>query len=139
MNASELRIGNFVNTQIGERVIVGISKTAITHIKGYNIETLEMDKTSDVLPIPLTEELLLRFGFTNIDKSNIYVKSMHEIGAVKLKSLAVYIDENNYTVAIVDYYTGVEKTDLLHLDYKYVHQLQNLYFALVGEELHAKS
>jgi hypothetical protein len=49
--------------------------------------------------------------------------------------IVLYIDENNYTIAIVDYYTGVEKTDLLHLDYEFVHQLQNLYFALTGEEL----
>ena len=63
MNPLELKIGNFVHTQIGIRVIVGISETAITHIKGSNVETLEMDKISDVLPLNLTEEWLLKFGF----------------------------------------------------------------------------
>ena len=144
MKANELRIGNFVkdrgnkviridfmeyqesgySTKFGQRMFLGEEEVhPMTEYTYYAI------------PIEITEEWLLKFGFTNIDNTNIYVKSMHKICAEKLKSLAVYIDENNYTIAIVDYYTGVEKTDLLHFDYEFVHQLQNLYFALTGEEL----
>lgn len=131
MKANELRIYNYVLAE------VGLPSLNIHCILANDIVDISKGFVN-VSPIPLTEEWLLKFGFDNIDTTNIYVKSMHKIGAEKLKSLAVYIDENNYTVAIVDYYTGVEKTDLLHLDYKYVHQLQNLYFALTGEELTVK-
>ena len=131
MKANELRIYNYVLAE------VGLPSLNIHCILANDIVDISKGFVN-VSPIPLTEEWLLKFGFDNIDTTNIYVKSMHKIGAEKLKSLAVYIDENNYTVAIVDYYTGVEKTGLLHLDYKYVHQLQNLYFALTGEELTVK-
>lgn len=125
LKASELRIGNLV-----DRENTGHS-LEITALHLVNFDKMK----SFLFPLKLREKQLLKFGFTNIDRSNIYVKLIHQIGETKLKSLAVYIDENNYTVAIVDYYTGVEKTDLLHFDYEFVHQLQNLYFALVGEEL----
>jgi hypothetical protein len=132
MKSNELRTGNLLNYDTAE------GETLPTKIDWQDLKWLSEDEKGFNLvhsPIPITEEWLLKFGFTNIDNTNIYVKSMHKIGAEKLKSLAVYIDENNYTIAIVDYYTGVEKTDLLHLDYEFVHQLQNLYFALTGEEL----
>jgi hypothetical protein len=144
MKANELRIGNFVKDR-GNKVIridfMEYQESGYSTKFGQRMflgeeEVHPMTEYTDyAIPIEITEEWLLKFGFTNIDNTNIYVKSMHKIGAEKLKSLAVYIDENNYTIAIVDYYTGVEKTDLLHLDYEFVHQLQNLYFALTGEEL----
>lgn len=132
MKASELRINNLVLAE------VGLLSPQIHSVMAKDIADLERG-IAKCYPIPLTEEWLLRMGFTNIDTTSIYVKSMHKIGANKLKSLAIYINENNYTVATVDYYTGVEKIDLLHLDYEYVHQLQNLYFALTNQELETKS
>ena len=90
---------------------------------------------SNMNGIPLAEKVLLDCGFDQISDTNIYVISMHKIGINKLKSLAVYIDENSYTAAIVDYYTGVEKTDLLHMDYQHLHELQNLFYSLTKTEL----
>ena len=139
MKAQDLRIGNLVNLR---DEIVSISSVSTSHLSTFinRCNFAERHFSYDnIQPIPLTEEWLLRMGFTNIDTTSIYVKSMHKIGTNKLKSLAVYINEDNYTVAIVDYYTGVEKTDLLHLDYKSVHQLQNLYYALTNQELEIKS
>jgi hypothetical protein len=137
MEAKELRIGNIVDYFIGEDNIE-YHPCVIEWEDLKWISEKPEDFNKHHKPIPLTEEWLVKFGFDNIDRTNIYVKCIHKIGAQKLKSLAVYIDENSYTVAIVDYYTGKELTDLLHLDYQYVHQLQNLYFALTGKELEIK-
>jgi hypothetical protein len=63
-------------------------------------------KDKDYEPIPLTEEWLLKFGF---------------IWHGDIKILKGYL--NNY----------VDGNGETHL--KYVHQLQNLYFALTNEEL----
>ena len=61
---------------------------------------------NEVKPIPLTEEWLLKFGF---------------IWDGDIKILKGYLN---------DYVDGNGEARL-----KYVHQLQNLYFALTGEEL----
>ena len=127
MIAKQLRIGNWlIDIEIGFKGNFQVSADDI----GDLCDTPEIYE-----PIMLTHEILEKCGFDNLSGTNIYVKVMHSIGGNKLKSLAVYIDENNYTVAIVDYYTGVEKTDLLHKDYTYLHELKNLYSALTGEEL----
>ena len=72
-------------------------------------------------PIPITEEWLLKFGFEKIIGSNesnftngfynLFVNSLGEV--------------NFYFFKEGDWYQKID----------YVHQLQNLYFALTGSEL----
>jgi hypothetical protein len=93
----------------------------------------------EVLPIPLTEEWLIKFGFEKIKKES-YVNGFEFIlkpdsdlefngighhGWLKGdRSLVVNtLCRGNYVCNTVGY----------------VHQLQNLYFALTGEELKAKT
>lgn len=69
-------------------------------------------------PIPLTEEWLLRFGFNTIsDRIFFYGNFGYEFG---ITNRAVLKNEKHF---------------VLFPKIKYVHQLQNLYFALTGEEL----
>jgi len=67
--------------------------------------------------IPLTWRWLMDFGFADWDgvacKNNIEVYG--------------YFEDGYYRVNLTSYY--------FTLKYKYVHQLQNLYFALTGEQL----
>lgn len=65
-------------------------------------------------PIPLTEEWLLKFGFIK------RYKDCYEFGKLILNDKFVMMD--------ID----------IHLELRYVHQLQNLYFTLTGEELTIK-
>ena len=67
-------------------------------------------------PIQLTEEWLLKFGF------EVY-KFDHKENQYRFKDRLIVIRDNLFC----DYGTGVI--------IKHVHQLQNLYFALTGEEL----
>ena len=66
-------------------------------------------------PIPLTEEWLLKFGY-DLTTENHYALSGHLIW----KCNDLFMCDKNGIVL------------------KYVHQLQNLYFALTGEELTKK-
>ena len=119
MKANELRLGNFIETPVN-----GITK--IKWIK-YGKDWCK--------PILLTEEWLLKFGFEKI------VFDSEETG---------YGTEYHLTVKghggfIIEYMDDFSCCILGHIDdigiapnlkeFKHVHQLQNLYFALTGEEL----
>lgn len=106
MESREVRIGNlFDNNGNVNTVTPGV------------IEALfESDKRSWIQPIPLTEEWLLKFGF------EIY-EFDHKENQYRFKERLLVIRKGVFC----DYGTNVEL--------KYVHQLQNLYFALTGEEL----
>lgn len=77
--------------------------------------------TDIIKPIPLTEEWLLKFGFETSNRI--------DLGELKpcyvIFSLALMIRHNSF---FIDWIGG--NTEL-----KYVHQLQNIYFALTGSEL----
>jgi len=117
MKANELRIGNYVYDTLGK--VNKIDLEAITYIV--------KEPHNQVKPIPLTEEWLLKFGFvkskvsSQFDKEKLTIQIANELeyhkkGRVYFNSWAI-----------------------LEESIKYVHQLQNLYFALTGEELTFKS
>jgi hypothetical protein len=135
MKASELRIGSFVDvTNRHNRIHMpyGFIKK-VGEIQFFKVRLYEYDKPfaiqpesefidiAELAPIPLTEEWLLKFGF---------VQGRNYPGWVLLKDLEKgdYIDDN---VLFEFFEPGYD-----HI--KYVHQLQNLYFALTGEELTIK-
>lgn len=119
---NEIRVGNWVSKD-------GNQYPTTTDTANFIARGVELDG------IPLDKDWLLKFGFSNIERTNIYVKVMYSMGGEPLKSMAVYLDVYDYTVALFDYYTGRKKTELLHRDYRYVHELQNLYHALTYSEL----
>jgi hypothetical protein len=122
MNARELRIGNWANTLSGDIQIVdlmtninkvGANTKVFTNGITFNIDTLQ--------PIPLTEEWLKRFGFET-DK------------------VCWFLDG----VVMGDFQDGfwfLPNGSLVTRSFKikHVHQLQNLYHALTGQELELKS
>lgn len=114
MKPNELRIGNWVNTMHGYGRIneIGMCGGGFTIEHGYHDEDwLE--------PIPLTPEILERaMG------SERYIKAGEIIKGFK----------DGYLFGFSDNEYGMEEFTEL----KYLHQLQNLYFALTGEELEVK-
>ena len=123
MKAMELRIGDYVNYRCDALDI---------HIPVYQVGNgadIQVHENHGYFsPIPLTEEWLLKFGFRVRDDNeylDIRIRNMLYL-AVHLRTLDVILGYNyEWTLPI--------KT------IKYVHQLQNLYFALTGEELTIKS
>ena len=115
MEAKELRIGNKVKYLDVDVFIMGISNHKVE--LGYFTDSIGFTRSfNEIEPIPLTQERLDDF---NIDEYGTY----YQAGADSW--------------SLVDDFHGGGVTIYLG-NCKYVHQLQNLYFALTGEELNAE-
>lgn len=125
------RIGNLINyinsEGVKQDVIHCLNYTTLTVGDAFNRETI---KYRSILPIPLTDEWLIKFGFE--------------------KRIGRFIG-NRFTIGLntrtLDFILSIEQTDekKQHFFYlnsfhkiEYVHTLQNLYFILTSEELKIK-
>ena len=113
MKASELRINNYL---YNDGVVVKIDARTIFDI--WDDKGLKNYK-----PIPLTEEWLLKFGF---ERTDLIDNSNDDWTWLFYQKDSIYIDGSDLTIETA---TGIV------IKVEYVHQLQNLYFALTGEEL----
>jgi hypothetical protein len=129
MEATELRIGNNVihrhrvyddvgQYEVAEDIVSileirGIGYICYSHSPLINI--------SDIEPIPLTEEWLLRFSF-------------------KKNGIEFHLDNGSGLMVIGSnlYLNTINNGRVLLTTIQYVHQLQNLIFSLTGEELTIK-
>lgn len=126
MEVNELRIGNLVEFKSMELYseIKGIFLHSCTQ-NDWRLETKShgLNALSNYKGIPLTEEWLIRAGFV-VDGTMYFKLVIDEYSNL-------FFDLKHKTIAIgVEYECG--GTDI---EFKYVHQLQNLYFALTGKEL----
>ena len=114
IKANELRIGNLILNRHNELDIVS-DRTF------QDFRFPKMDGNYGYKGIQLTEEILLMCGFTRIGKS------------LRLNTFEYCPISRNLVIhGHGGYYTG------LILKIQYLHQLQNLYFALTGDELTVK-
>ena len=125
MKANELRIGNYLHTPDGIGQVSGVQDMSVTEVDevGYAIEQTP--------PIPLTEEWLNRFGFKNKSNSGsaYYLLTSGDYGLGLQEGLT------QETRGMYYYFmTNSDKS----IKIESVHQLQNLYHALTGEELKTK-
>jgi hypothetical protein len=124
MKASELRLGNWVNSKIyGDYQIVGMTafdensnvfKSMEWYPKGNKIE--------DIHPIPITIEWLAKLGFGKSEE--------HEMGFNLNPNFGFYYDYHFQKLRVETENDDFELTNIY-----FIHQLQNLYFSLTGEEL----
>lgn len=137
MQKEELRIGNFVildnpmhrPCESGKtHKVVGISEKSahIMRIHDNLMEDYYGQFYEFIKPIPLTEEWLLNFGFKKHSEFNFFEK---EIKPNKNFIVDYSMQSKDYFLCDTDIDTSI----------KCVHQLQNLYFALTGEELEIKA
>ena len=108
IKANELRIGNWV-----------------FNIYNNPVKVTVIDDTVDwCKPIPLTPEILEKCGFDNDD--NDFLKTIDD-----RSSLHINLEKKR---TLIESYDGIVKLKNIN----YLHQLQNLVFALTGEELNFK-
>lgn len=132
MKAEELRIGNIVYHETWD--------TELLFVKGVTEDRVHLEVQNDYLidaglqqtkPIPLTEEWLLKFG--GIDNS--YGQIMIPLSGFETNAWdCIWINfksHDNKELLSVE----VFDTKLPFESCQYVHQLQNLFFALTGQEL----
>lgn len=122
MKSSELRIGNLVYGLNNENHSKKQVDT-IANIYQYGWETV--GGKSGIAPIPLTEEWLIKFGF-------------EQKGELKDFYLGKYWIASDDNFSMHTDFNGIYDL-LISNSIKYVHTLQNLYFALTEEELTIKS
>lgn len=126
---NELRLGNYINIIVGDQrnfttlVVSSIGSNIFAQTpNGKNISGLY----NDFAGIPLNEEWLLKFGWIWNEECASYEKYPNGDARMNLYFSKV---NGSYTMA-----NDVIKA-LIASRIFYVHQLQNLYFALTGEEL----
>ena len=123
IQANELRIGNLIYWDIPEKLNVLHEVVGIRNGRPQTIPISLGNRIEEYSPIPLTEEILVKCGFEEVYKS-----PMH----------------STYWMERLSYYFWYEKGNQyadckgLQVNCKHLHQLQNLYFALTGEELTIK-
>lgn len=122
MEANELRLGNLVTATLTNEIYeIGI--WALRVIEDGNYQNSYDTETKVYEPIPLTEEWLLKFGFEK-NNNNQFILMEGSVDILFNKDL------NGWTCDGINF--SINMTE-------HVHQLQNLYFALTGEELTFKS
>jgi hypothetical protein len=130
MKANELRIGNYVSYFGNSTVKIETIRKDVAdyyliggiYRNGYTTFYNQIDVIS---PIPLTKEWLSEFGFVGIDNPNGTPSILYKIKGHPLIEII-------FTVFPVTRYNLRCESEK---EIQYVHQLQNLYFALTGEEL----
>jgi hypothetical protein len=112
IQANELRIGNWVRIRESDTKV---------QVEAYMLNVSEL---SNCQPIPLTPEILEKCGFERLTHKTEggYKSSIYSYRGKY--SFTVFFDDGKLSVS---FWQGNEK--------QYLHQLQNLYFALTGEEL----
>ena len=109
---NELRIGNWVRDDI-------------VNLKDVQVEQIDPSENfEDLSPIPLTEEWLIKFGLIKGSKKN-------RTGNV----FYLEIDNRRYYFVKYGKMFDWEFGDIAFAQLEYVHQFQNLIFALTGKEL----
>lgn len=122
MDIKELRIGNLIERN-GVTAKIELINNEIDEVYFIDDDFYYNDFCCNINPIPLTKELILKFGF---EDSIINKNSPINCYEFDLKNQCLYIltdGKNRITISRF---------------IKYVHQLQNLYFSLTGEELTIK-
>ena len=125
MEAKELRIGNIVSDGLFKFKVTGIKDEFVygtDDIERVGIvlceHTLELENTIGLI---LNEEWLLELGFKKAGYNN--------------QDKLVFSIDNGEVWVLQNIVTKKFNISEYKLDIKYVHQLQNLFFALTGKEL----
>lgn len=125
MKANELRVGNYLQRGVGSVITV---KRLIQNDDDILVnEALGLFTLGyTALPIPLTEEILLKCGYVPLNESSAGVRYGHVVNGVFDAGLSFIFWKDSQELICV----------IKHI--KYLHQLQNLYFALTEQELDIK-
>ena len=138
IKANELRIGNLVFDD--QNVIAKIESIQSKEYSKWNGDDIDVIfsidgnmKESTISPIPLSEDWLLKFGFECIanggDQKRFGLKNRNKncFYGVELDHEEICLNKQSLF--------GCETLIHNEIFLQYVHQLQNIYFALTGEDL----
>lgn len=122
IKAQELRLGNLV---LDYGIIVPVNHLMLSRLVGIEDEG---KKCINLSPILITEDWLVKFGFRKCSGSRTYEKF----------PVQVHFGDDGRLYVTLEFDSTVTGSYSYDTDCEYVHQLQNLYYALTGEELTIK-
>lgn len=147
MNKEELRIGNIFELdeiQQGDLISKYVRITSLSEKAAHwvSISTNGIigrchsgTSYKDIVPIPLTEELLFKIGFKIIENE-------YSLGYGNNDDHVFYIDKGGFILVCINgifkKHYDIEQDNWYSfqgIEIKYFHQLQNITYALTGEEL----
>lgn len=136
MEAKDLRIGNLVNYRINDELD--------ERKEWFEPSVIDADDLMNIddyyKPIPLTEYWLLKFGFEKViyESDDFGYETNYELD---IKGVGYISYSDDFSCALF----GSKESSKNELGFlpnwdncKHVHSIQNLYFALTGEELTLK-
>jgi hypothetical protein len=130
MESKELRIGNYYKDGIGREWKMTLEDM---------IYQLLDNRYKSLYPIPITEEWLIDFGFSESlpygGNNGYWYKIWHYDFTNADIEFNIY-DDFDLTPETGRF--GLMNYKCVSIDIKYVHQLQNLYFSLTGQEITKK-
>lgn len=130
MVANELRLGNYVESLNGFIVKVCMIESSQVCVAGEKLPEPVVSAYDYVKPIRITTQILENSGFSVLEKEDEHPIYLHShLGAT------MYIEYN----ASSTYSFCLSTDDGQFIDvirsFRYVHELQNIFFALTGYEL----
>ena len=123
MKASELRIGNLLEFSNGiqPNEIITINRRFFSSA-AIDKEYGDFEITPYYHPIPITHDWLYKLGFENLTHNHEWF----DVATYVHKKISFFVHFDGERLS-VDFWQGNEK--------RYVHELQNLFYVLTGEEL----
>ena len=142
IKANEIRIGNWIefNNFISPPNNLQVTPRMFRQLGMDLSENLDLELSGYHKPIPLTEEWLLKMGFEKSQEEWYTIKYFTDCD-LATEQMAISYNLSSNRCAVFD---AIEETDIVNiLSYPiytskkvlYVHTLQNVFFALTGEEL----
>ena len=126
MEATDFRIGNLIECDGNILEVIRISKDVINYetlIKSNGLQTNSGRK----IPIKITQEWLVKLGFTIENKPN--------------GDIEYFYKDYRYSLIYKENYDGYFfcDDDIVLRDLEFIHEVQNIYFALIGIEIKLKN
>jgi hypothetical protein len=136
MNANELRIGNHIKLYHDECIVTTVGRWL------HTTTTVDEVPIDVIQPIPLSEEWLIKFGF---EPNGVYqslrlpIEKLRKHGPRSFLVVDIKPTKEAWIDIISrDVHDQYTESQSVAFPCAHVHQLQNLYFALTGEELPIK-
>lgn len=132
IDAKHLMVGNLFTDDQNEILKIDLIDSIEETVNANGMEDISI---SDLIPIPLTEDILLKCGFECTHKNNKHYTINDPNGYKDSHKISIFPAMNEqWHIAFSDNLGGY-KDYIPTTKIKYLHQLQNLYFALTQKEL----
>lgn len=134
MKSAELRIGNLVTANSPAMVVTSINKYNVSlYMPDSESDSFDYD-VEDLNPVKLTQEILKGAGFLSED-GRVFTMETEKFITYELIWNNISRDVHAVGITVEDENGKREGVQNFVWNMKYLHQLQNLFFSLTGQEL----